>query len=78
MNGIPERAIKTFLEAAGAVIIATLTPLTSAEAGGAAWKQAAATIFIGALAAGLSAMWNGVISPWLKKGSQPSEPSEKE
>ena len=67
MRDIPERALKTFLEAAGAVIIANLTPLTALDEGAAAWKRAAATILIGAIAAGLSAAWNGVISPYLKK-----------
>jgi len=69
MNEILERALKTFLQAAGAVVIANLTVLTTEISDWAVWKQAAVPVFIGALAAGLSAAWNGVVSPWLKKGA---------
>ena len=69
MNEILERALKTFLQAAGAVVIANLTVLTTEIRDWSVWKHAAVPVFLGALAAGLSAAWNGVVSPWLKKGS---------
>lgn len=73
MNDIPVRALKTFLQAAGAVVIANLTILTTEVSGWSAWKHAAVPVFVGALAAGLSAAWNGVVSPWLKKGMDEEE-----
>ncbi len=60
------RAGKTFLQAAGAVVIANMTVLTTEISDWAGWKRAALPIFIGAVAAGLSAAWNGVVSPWLE------------
>ena len=73
MNDILVRALKTFLQAAGAVVIANLTVLTSEVSGWSAWKHAAVPVLVGALAAGLSAAWNGVVSPWLKKDTSEEE-----
>lgn len=77
MNDTLERALKTFLQAAGAVIIANLTMLANEMGDWAGWKRAAVPVLAGALAAGLSAAWNGVVSPWLKKGAALS-PEENE
>lgn len=73
MNDILVRALKTFLQAAGAVVIANLTVLTTEISDWSVWKHAAVPVFIGALAAGLSAAWNGVVSPWLKKDTSEEE-----
>ena len=65
MNNVLERAIKTFVEAAGAVLVANISDLTGAISGWETWRQVAVPVFVGALAAGISAVWNGVIQPAL-------------
>ena len=61
-----ERALKTFVEAVGAVLVANLTQLTKGVDTWEAWRLVAMPVFIGALATGISVTWNAVIDPWLK------------
>lgn len=62
---ILNRAMKTFWQAALASLMANFTVLAAAltETGG--WKRVAISVGVGAVAAGLSAMYNGVIKPLL-------------
>ena len=53
------RAVKTFLEAAAAFVMAEIAGAELFEIGGQMWYA----IGISAAAAGISAVWNGVIEP---------------
>jgi len=55
------RALKTFLEAAAAFVTAEIAGAELFEMDGRVWGA----IGISAIAAGLSAVWNGVIEPLL-------------
>lgn len=52
------RALKTFVQAAGSFIVADITVLSDALTDIGAFKQAAITVLVGAVAAGISAVWN--------------------
>ena len=63
------RAFKTFWQACIAYVIASITVLQSALSGESTWAKVLITLGVGAVAAGLSAVWNGFVSPLLKKDS---------
>ena len=67
MKDILIRALKTFWQAALAYLLADVTVLTSLMVDHSAWRSALVTLGIGALAAGLSAAWNGIVNPALQK-----------
>lgn len=60
------RAVKTFAQAAIADLTANLTILSGALGDSSALRTLAISVGVGALAAGISAVWNGVISPLLQ------------
>lgn len=60
------RALKTFWQAALSYIFADLTVLSSIMNDIEAGKRLLVTILVGAVAAGLSAVYNGVIKPLLE------------
>lgn len=63
------RALKTFWQSAVAYLVATLsTQMAGVDVFDIqAMKGVGASLLIGALAAGLSASWNGVVQPKLDK-----------
>lgn len=64
-----ERVFKTFLEAALASLLANYTVLTAALEDMTALRRALLCVGIGAVAAGISAVWNGVLEPlWKVEG----------
>ena len=58
-----ERAIKSFFEGFISSLVANLTVFQDAFVEDGAWQMAAISIGIGAVAAGISAVWNGVFGP---------------
>ena len=67
LKEIAERAIKTFFEGLLASLIANVTVLSGTMDDTDAFKTAAVSLFVGAVAAGVSAVYNGVIEPLFKK-----------
>lgn len=65
MKDIAIRALKTFWQSAIAYLVATLG--TQMEAVDVFDKNVLAGVLIGALAAGISASWNGAVQPVLNK-----------
>lgn len=61
------RALKTFWQAALAYVFADVSVLQGALSDWNVGKRVLVTIGIGAAAAGLSAVYNGVIKTWLIK-----------
>ncbi len=59
------RAGKTFWQAAISELIAHFTILGEVLEGVPGWKSLLLSLGVGTVAAGLSAMWNGVLSPLL-------------
>lgn len=59
------RALKTFWQAALASLMANFSILADALVSEGAWKRIAVSIAVGAIAAGLSAVYNGIIKPLL-------------
>lgn len=55
------RAIKTFVQAAGSFIVADITILSDAMTDMSAFKQTIVTVLVGAVAAGISAVWNIIL-----------------
>ena len=62
MKDIAIRALKTFWQSAAAYLVATLSTGVDLFEG-----DVIGGLLIGALAAGLSASWNGVVQPRLNK-----------
>lgn len=62
MKDIAIRALKTFWQAAIAYLVATLSTGADLFEG-----EVIGGILVGALAAGISASWNGVVQPRLNK-----------
>lgn len=60
------RALKTFWQAALSYVFADMTLLSSVMQDVQTGKRAIAVLVVGAVAAGLSAVYNGVIKPWLE------------
>jgi hypothetical protein len=63
MNDVIRRALKTFVQASIAYLVATI----SAQGVDVFDKGIIGGLLIGALAAGISASWNGVFQPMLDK-----------
>ena len=61
MNDVIRRALKTFVQASIAYIVATIGAVDVFD------KGVAEGLLIGAIAAGISASWNGVVQPRLNK-----------
>ena len=61
VKDVAVRAVKTFLEAAAAFVVAKVSGAELFAMDGAMWQA----IGISAMAAGLSAVWNGVIEPMI-------------
>ena len=61
MNEVLSRALKTFVQASIAYIVATIGAVDVFD------KGVAEGLLIGAIAAGISASWNGVVQPRLNK-----------
>ena len=59
------RALKTFWQAALASLAANFSILAEALMNEQAWKKVAISVAVGAIAAGLSAVYNGIIKPLL-------------
>lgn len=55
------RALKTFVQAAGSFIVADVTVLSDAMTDVSTLKQTAITVLVGAVAAGISAVWNIIL-----------------
>lgn len=55
------RALKTFVQAAGSFIVADITVLSEAMTDISAFRQTLITVLVGAVAAGISAVWNIVL-----------------
>ena len=62
------RAARTFWQAMLAHLLADATVLQEALSGWSRGRQLLLTLFVGAAAAGLSAVYNGVIRPLLEGG----------
>ena len=60
------RALKTFWQAALASVAANFTVLADAMIAESGWQKLGISVLVGALAAGFSAAYNGVIKPLLK------------
>lgn len=60
------RALKTFWQAAVAYLLADVTVLQSALTDLSAGKRVLLTLGVGAVAAGLSAVYNGIVRPGLE------------
>lgn len=76
-----ERALKTFWQAALASLLFALPEIIELIPNGwEAIQPALISVGVGALAAGCSALYNGVFAPMLKPSDpiEPSEPSESE
>ena len=63
------RAARTFWQAALAYLLADATVLQEALTEWSRGRQLLLTLFVGAAAAGFSAVYNGVIRPLLEDGS---------
>ena len=65
-KNVLERALKTFVEAFIPTMVAALAgaDFTDLEA----LPRVLVAIAISAAATGISAVWNGIVDPWLKKG----------
>lgn len=61
MNDVLMRALKTFVQASIAYLVATIGAVDVFD------KGVAQGLLIGAIAAGISASWNGVCQPMLDK-----------
>ena len=61
MNDVIVRALKTFVQASIAYLVATIGAVDVFD------KGVAEGLLIGAIAAGISASWNGVCQPMLDK-----------
>ena len=61
MNDVLVRALKTFVQASIAYLVATIGAVDVFD------KGVAEGLLIGAIAAGISASWNGVVQPRLEK-----------
>lgn len=61
MNDVLVRALKTFIQASIAYLVATIGAVDVFD------KGVAEGLLIGAIAAGISASWNGVVQPVLDK-----------
>lgn len=70
-----ERAVKTFVQASIAFVIADISVLQNALSEWRISEQALLTLAVGAIAAGISAVWNGVLSPLFSKGARTIEES---
>lgn len=66
---ILSRAARTFWQAMLAHLLADATVLSQALSGWSRGRQILLTLFVGAVAAGLSAVYNGVICPLLEDES---------
>ena len=62
------RAVRTFWQAMLAHLLADTTVLSEALSGWSRGRQLLLTLFVGAVAAGLSAVYNGVVRPLLEGG----------
>lgn len=60
------RAGRTFWQAMAAYLLADLPALQKILGGWTDGKRLLLTLFVGAVAAGLSAVYNGMIVPWLR------------
>ena len=63
---IRSRAARTFWQAMLAHLLADTTVLSQALSGWSRGRQLLLTLFVGAVAAGLSAVYNGVVRPLLE------------
>lgn len=61
MNDVIMRALKTFVQASIAYLVATIGAVDVFD------KGVAEGLLIGAIAAGISASWNGAVQPMLDK-----------
>ena len=61
MNDVIKRALKTFVQASIAYLVATIGAVDVFD------KGVAGGLLIGAIAAGISASWNGAVQPMLDK-----------
>lgn len=61
MNDVIVRALKTFVQASIAYLVATIGAVDVFD------KGVAEGLLIGAIAAGISASWNGICQPMLDK-----------
>lgn len=61
MNDVIKRALKTFVQASIAYLVATIGAVDVFD------KGVAEGLLIGAIAAGISASWNGAVQPMLDK-----------
>lgn len=61
MNDVLMRALKTFVQASIAYLVASIGAVDVFD------KGVAEGLLIGAIAAGISASWNGVVQPRLNK-----------
>ena len=61
MNDVMKRALKTFVQASIAYLVATIGAVDVFD------KGVAEGLLIGAIAAGISASWNGAVQPILDK-----------
>ena len=66
---VGKRALKTFVQTIVAYAVADGTVLANALSNMDASKQVLITVGVGALAAGVSAVWNTVVSPILEEES---------
>ena len=64
------RAVRTFWQAMLAHLLADTTVLSEALSGWSRGRQLLLTLFVGAVAAGLSAVYNGVVRPLLEGGHE--------
>ena len=62
------RAVRTFWQAGLAYLLADAAVLQEALSDWGRGRHLLLTLFIGAAAAGLSAVYNGVVRPWLEGG----------
>ena len=66
MKDVLSRAVRTFWQAMLAYLLADATVLQEALDGWDRGRHVLLTLFIGAVAAGLSAVYNAVICPWIE------------
>lgn len=68
MKDLLSRAGRTFWQAMVAYLLSDIPALQQALGGWTDGKRLLLTLFVGAAAAGLSAVYNGIVCPWLEGG----------
>lgn len=70
---IVSRAVKTFIQAGVSYLVVNFSAIAFDFADMDAMTSAVTTLAVAALAAGISAVWNGVISPLIDKSMEEDE-----